>query len=53
MSEPNLGTSNTEAPAPSKVRSSPPESNELASSTLGLKSNTSLNSKVSPELSEV
>ena len=52
MSEPNSGISTVEAPVPSKERSFEPLSIVLASSTLGLKSITSLNSYVVPVVSE-
>ena len=53
MSEPNSTISTVEAPVPSKLLSSVPLLIVLASSTLGLKSNTSLNSNLSPVVSEV
>jgi len=53
MSELNSGISTVEAPVPSNDLSLEPLSIVLASSTLGLKSNTSLNSNFLPEVSDV
>ena len=52
-SELNWTTSTVDEPVPSKLLSFDPELIVLASSTLGLKSNVSLNSNFVPVVSEV